>query len=868
MLKARQLVLMLVVIALLSSAAAVRAAEGVGKAYVLVVGINNFADEQIVPRKHAEEDAKALYDLFVSKDHLGAEAANVKLLLGTPDKNRSSEPATRDNLLNAIRWMGKTPGKDDLVIFAYFGQGAPLGERVCFFAADSTFKNRFKDSVASGDLEHAIDELKTERFLAFLDINFLGFKLKASEPIPDASPGDLFRVFLGKEDEKVDNPGRVAVLANNTIKPSLDLDKHGVLGQTLVDALKGKADSEGYEPDGVITIEELIKYVKRELPELARTHGTSDEHKGQQPVVLDHQTQDFVVGLNPAAYPQARSRVEKFEKIAQEQKLSKDITEEGHNILSRMPKLDAQRQLRKAYQKLADAKLEAMAFLTERKTILDTMLIPERDAGNYAIIVMKAANVVRQGFVKDVDRGELIASAITGLYKYLNEKMPSSIGERVAKTKGLKEVELVKILTDARMHLGKREDLAAGKDVTYSLHPMMNKLDKHTDYIDPETLSRIETEIRGHFSGIGVQIRKNNVKDLLQVVTPIKGSPAYKKGIWAGDYISTIVREVDSSGKKLDPPEIIPTKGMTTEEAVKKILGKEGTKVKLMIERDGESKPMEFNLIRGKVEVESVVGHKRNDDDSWNYVVDPENKICYVRLTQFSHNTHRDLERVMKELSKKEIGIKGFILDLRFNPGGLLDSAVKVTDLFIDDGLIVTIRPRNGPEMSYVGRGDGRYATFPMVCLVNGGSASASEIVSAALQDHGRAIIVGSRSYGKGSVQTIHPFDTGGKLKLTTATFWRPTGRNLNRANPNRNDDDEEEWGVKPDPGFVLKLPTKEFNDLQDHQRAQEIIHRPDKRDEPRMDFRDRQLDMALEYIRNQLKINPKVAQKAAKKAA
>jgi carboxyl-terminal processing protease len=209
----------------------------------------------------------------------------------------------------------------------------------------------------------------------------------------------------------------------------------------------------------------------------------------------------------------------------------------------------------------------------------------------------------------------------------------------------------------------------------------------------------------------------------------------------------------------------------------------------------------------------------------------------------------------------KEVGIKGFVLDLRFNPGGLLDSAVKVSDLFIDDGVVVSIRPRNGPETSYVGKSDGSYTTFPMVCLVNGGSASASEIVSACLQDHGRAIIIGSRSYGKGSVQTIHPFDTGGRLKLTTATFWRPSGRNLNRASTKGRDEDE--WGVSPNPNFELKLPTKELNDLQDHQREAEIIRDPTAKNENssssgttsgRTDFRDRQLDMALEYLRSQIK--------------
>src|SRR5262249_34765112 len=162
----------------------------------------------------------------------------------------------------------------------------------------------------------------------------------------------------------------------------------------------------------------------------------------------------------------------------------------------------------------------------------------------------------------------------------------------------------------------------------------------------------------------------------------------------------------------------------------------------------------------------------------------------------------------------------------RFNPGGLLDSAVHISDLFIDDGLIVTIKPRSGAETSYVGRSKGSYTTFPMVCLVNGYSASGSEIVAAALQDHNRAMVLGTRSYGKGSVQTIIPFpETGGKLKLTTATFWRPSGQNLNKASTKGRPEDD--WGVKPDKGFEVKLPPKELFDLQEYLKDGEVIARP-----------------------------------------
>jgi carboxyl-terminal processing protease len=841
--------------------------EHTAQPYVVLVGIDKYQDPQIKSRKHAETDAKALYDLFTSKQHLGAAPKNVKLLLGTPDKTRPSEPATRANILKALKWLEKTTARDDLVIFAFLGNGAPLGERSCYFAVDSTFKDRAKDALASGDIEHAVDAMQSQKFVALVDVNFLGFDSGKEAP-PDPNLQNFYKEYLNADDSaKAVSPNRVVFLPNSGLKPSLDLGKHGIFTQALLNGFGGKADSEGYEPDGNITINELVKFFRKDLHDLALEHGKFEDEKGQHPAVLEGHTLDFIVGHNPATYPKAQERLAKFDKLAADQKLEKNIAEEGHNLLSRMPKLEAQQNVRKAYQKLVDGKSDVAAFLDQRKTILDDTKLSQTDADRYALMVIRAVKMVRDGYVKDVNMGTMTGDAIRGMYKSLNEKVPSAVKERLDNAKTMKEAELLKVLAEARIQLGKREDLAEGNDITLSLHAMLGKLDKHTDYIDPKLLTRFNTEMQGQFSGIGVQIRKNNTRDQLQVVTPIIGSPAYRAKIFANDIITSIVREVDSEGKSLETPEVIPTKGLSTEDAVKKILGKSGTKIKIVVEREGEGKPLEFDLVRGKVEVESVLGHKRNDDDTWNYVVDPENKICYVRLTQFSVNTHRDLERVMKRLSK-EAGIKGFILDLRFNPGGLLDQSVKISDLFIDDGLIVSIRPRNGPETSYVGKSDGTYSTFPMVCLVNGSSASASEIVSAALQDHGRAIVVGSRSYGKGSVQTIHNFYTGGKLKLTTASFWRPSGLNLNRTNQNRNEDDTEEWGVKPNAGFTLKLGTKELNDLQDFQRENEIIHRPGyKAPESKADFKDRQLEMAIEYLRGQIKTAAQTTNGRTKKA-
>ncbi len=814
-------------------------------AYVVIVGVSNFADAQIKPRKHAETDAKALYDILVGKMNLNVDPANVKLLLG--------KDATKANIDKATDWLTKTAGKDDMAIFAYFGQGAPIGERAVYFGSDSTFKNRGKDAVLAVDLEAQFDKLKSQRFAAFLDLHFLGFDA-GKEKTPDVNTQNLYREFIGNEEAKEELPSRVMFLANSGLKPSLDLENHGIFAQVLLDGLNGEADVEGYEPDGNITITEMVKYIRKSLPELARKFGKTNEEKSQNPVIFDFQSFDFILDYNAQAHPLAFERVEKFRKI---KGLEKQMTEEGVNLLNRMPKLEAKQELRKAYQKLADGKIDSREFAQDRQRIMDGIVLPERDADRFALIVLKAARVAEETYVERKSTSYLVDQAITGMYKGLNEKIPSAIGDKLKNIQALKDVDLRKLLVDARLHLGKREDLDSNKDIDAALHGMLGKLDPHTDWIDKESYQRMLKDTQGTFTGIGVQIRKNVIRDELQVVTPIINSPAYKAKIYAGDIITKIIREVDSEGNP-QPVEIIPTKGMTTDQAVKKILGNPGTKVKIMIEREGEKEPKEVEITRGRIEVESVMGYKRKADDQWDYYVDAANKIAYIRLTQFAGNSYRDLERVMREM-KETSGIKGFVLDLRFNPGGLLESSVKISDLFIDDGIIVTVKPRDGKDVSYVGKSSGSYTTFPMVCLVNGMSASASEIVSACLQDHGRAIVIGSRSYGKGSVQTLHRFDTGGVIKLTNATYWRPSNRNINKRSTKGKDD--EEWGVTPNAGFEVKMTNKENADLAEFLREQEIIRAPGQKAPEKPEFRDRQLETAIDYLRSQMR-SPKTAKK------
>ena len=338
------------------------------------------------------------------------------------------------------------------------------------------------------------------------------------------------------------------------------------------------------------------------------------------------------------------------------------------------------------------------------------------------------------------------------------------------------------------------------------------------------------------------------------MVTPIKDSPAFKAGIQAGDLISKIVLDVDNKGNKLPSPEVVLTKGLAVNDAVKKILGKPGTPVTVFIQREGQETDKEIKLIRQRIEVESVLGYKRKPDATWNWFVDPKSKIGYIRLTSFSRNSARDMMRAVDEMRKQ--GMKGLVFDLRFNPGGLLDSAVLISDMFVDDGLIVSIRPRGRQETQFSGSSENSLTDFPMVVMVNSGSASGSEIVSAALQDHHRAYVIGERSFGKGSVQNIKEFGDG-EIKLTTATFWRPSGKNLNKSSTGGKDEDT--WGVKPD--LDVKLTRKERDDLFENLRDFEIIEGPGgkkkkKDEEDKPPFVDTQLQAALTYLRGQMRVS------------
>jgi len=359
------------------------------------------------------------------------------------------------------------------------------------------------------------------------------------------------------------------------------------------------------------------------------------------------------------------------------------------------------------------------------------------------------------------------------------------------------------------------------KLIESAINGMLAGLDPHSSYMDPKSFRDMQIQTRGEFGGLGIEVTME--EGLIKVVAPIDDTPAAKAGIMANDIIT-----------KLDDEQV---QGLTLNQAVEKMRGPVNTKIRLTIMRKGQDKPVEVTITRDVIRVRSV--RSRAEDD-----------VGYIRISQFNEQSTDGLKKAITELASQipPEKLKGFIVDLRNNPGGLLDQAISISDAFLERGEIVSTRGRNAEETQRFNARPGDLAKGkPIIVLVNGGSASASEIVAGALQDHKRATILGTRSFGKGSVQTIIPLGAGnGALRLTTARYFTPSGRSIQAK------------GISPDIEVLQDVPddlkarsdTRGESSLRGHLKAEgdeqtgsQSYIPPDQKD-------DKALNAALELIR------------------
>jgi len=395
------------------------------------------------------------------------------------------------------------------------------------------------------------------------------------------------------------------------------------------------------------------------------------------------------------------------------------------------------------------------------------------------------------------------------------------------------------------------KDVDRRKLIEAAVRGMLTELDPYSNYIGPDDLGRFTQDVEQEFGGIGIQVQYQTDSRQLIVMTPLPGSPAYAAGVLAGDTILQIEGQ---------PVNEFPT-NQELQTAVKMLKGKSGDQVTIGVVHPGSTEIEQITITREIIHLQTVLGDHHVDGGSWEYLLDEEQKIGYVRVSHFSRRTADELRSALKTL--KGQGMRGLVLDLRFNPGGLLTAAVEVSDLFLEKGKIVSTEGRNSPGRTWSAKRFGTYSGFPMAILVNRYSASASEIVSAALQDHERAVVVGERTWGKGSVQNVIELEQGeSALKLTTASYHRPSGKNIHRF-PDASEDDE--WGVMPDADFEIRFSNEQMENLSLRQHQRGFI-----RDEPiEVEFDDTQLSKALEYVHSKLNApDSKAAEKEDKPEA
>ncbi|MCB1562739.1 MAG: S41 family peptidase [Alphaproteobacteria bacterium] len=288
--------------------------------------------------------------------------------------------------------------------------------------------------------------------------------------------------------------------------------------------------------------------------------------------------------------------------------------------------------------------------------------------------------------------------------------------------------------------------------VETAINGMLTSLDPHSSYLDEDKFGDMQVDTRGEFGGLGIEVTMEN--GVVKVVSPIDDTPAFRAGVQAGDYIVQIDGE--------------PVMGLTLGEAVDKMRGKVGTEIELLISREGAEGPIEMTLVRDVIKIRSV-RHR------------VEGKAGYIRITTFNQNAESGVRDAIQDINE-QLGpeLTGYVLDLRNNPGGLLNQAIAVADIFLDKGEIVSTRGRHESDTKRDNATPGDMADgLPIVVLINGGSASASEIVAGALQDHRRTILLGTKSFGKGSVQTVIPLPGHGAMRLTTARYYTPSGRSI-----------------------------------------------------------------------------------------
>ncbi len=378
------------------------------------------------------------------------------------------------------------------------------------------------------------------------------------------------------------------------------------------------------------------------------------------------------------------------------------------------------------------------------------------------------------------------------------------------------------------------KELDRSELMTTAIKAIIGKLDQQSDFLSEEDLAQVNRQLDQKVAGVGARLKFDKESGQVLVETPLPGSPAAKGGLRPGDRII----EIDGQ-----PAGGFPA-GKELEAVVKLIHGPVGEPITLGIRHPGSEEVLQLKLVRDVVRLPSVLGVSYNAEQAWEFMLDEQRKVAYIRLTAIGRQSPAEMGAALDELTAR--GMQGLVLDLRNNPGGLLDQAVAICNLFVESGTIVTVKGRTGKEQIFSAKDEGVFSGFPMALLVNSNTASASEIIAACLQDHHRAVVIGERTFGQGLVKSLIQLE-GGKsaLKLPTSAYYRPSGKNMHRYPESKDSDD---WGVRPDPNYEVIFSEEEKKGREKCWREREILEEPS-----RTAFHDRQMQKALEFLLERL---------------
>lgn len=747
---ARRLLLLLAVLAL--------PARG-ENTWALVVSVADHPSTDPETARLRKQELDRLIQLLKDPARFPSLGPRIEALTATDPS--AKDAATARNIRAAFAQIAaKAQPSDDLLI-VWSGPVESSPEERRWYAADTDHASIAATSILATELKGLIDSTRCASVFSVVEARTA---TKSSSPTEDPSDSLSTNEFLG--------PGRSALISWN----SEDAGKESLI-RLVTSGWEGAADRDGGEADGSISVRELSDFVREQRPAVR--------------VYLDR-TEDRWLALDPKGDLTAKQRIASLREKNSQGIISDRILSQGIRLLSRMPRFADDRTLRLAYIEFLSGKISLEALEAERRKQLTLRNLPEEEAQTFARTVTEVFQLVRDRHIDGAAAPRALAGAIEDLNKIFGGPGAEDLLTLLRADEDSNAEQLEKELLRFRRALGRREEITEPAE-NICLERMLGRLDPYSAYLPADIYRELLEQSSGRFTGIGVVLKENNLDSSLTVLFPIPGGPADRAGIQAGDRIVAVDDQVVSK--------------VGSSAASKELIGLTGTTVELSIERDG-APPTKRSITREEVAIGSVVGWSRESDGAWNYWLDPNERIGYARITNFTASTADDLREVLRQLRFE--GMRGMILDLRFDPGGLMTAATEVANLFLSEGLIVQVRERREEERSISAFRFGTFSDFPLVVLVNGESASGSEIVAAALQDSQRALIVGSRTFGKGSVQEVIPLSSGDSgVKITSALFVRPNGQNIERRLGGVRAQGDV-WGIEPSPGLGIEIYPEE----------------------------------------------------------